>query len=100
MTESKDTAGQTTLVSDKGGSSFAIDVLKLVSGTALAQALSLLVAPILSRLYSPNAFGTAALFASLVSIVGVIVCFRYEQAIMLPKRDEEAANLAAAVSKA
>lgn len=74
-------------------SSFARDVLKLVSGTTLAQALTLLVAPIVARLYGPEAFGVSALFNSIVGIVTVIACMRYELAIMLPDSDEEAANL-------
>ena len=39
---------------------FAGDVLKLVSGTTFAQALGILVTPLLTRLYSPEAFGTLA----------------------------------------
>lgn len=72
---------------------FASDVLKLVSGTTFAQAISILAAPILTRLYAPEAFGIVALFASITGILGVIACMRYEMSIMLPERDEEAANL-------
>lgn len=73
--------------------SFASDVLKLVSGTAFAQGLTILASPFLTRLYGPEAFGTLALFVSITSIIGVIACLRYELAIMLPESDEEAANL-------
>jgi lipopolysaccharide exporter len=73
--------------------SFAGDVLKLVSGTAVAQLLGILASPILTRLYAPEAFGLLALFTSITSIVGVIACMRYELAIMLPESDEEAVNL-------
>ncbi|MDL1960302.1 MAG: oligosaccharide flippase family protein [Deltaproteobacteria bacterium] len=51
------------------------------------------MAPIVTRLFAPEAFGVAALFASITGIIGVLACFRYELAIMLPKTDEEAANL-------
>ncbi|MFC2015943.1 oligosaccharide flippase family protein [Chloroflexota bacterium] len=73
--------------------SFAGDVLKLVGGTTIAQALAILVAPLLTRLYAPEAFGIAALFASVLSIINVISCMRYQLAIVLPETDEEAANL-------
>jgi len=73
--------------------SFASDVLKLVSGTTIAQAIGILITPILTRLYAPEAFGTLALFTSITSILGVIACMRYELAIMLPESDEEAVNL-------
>lgn len=73
--------------------SFTADVLKLVTGTTLAQVITILASPLLTRLYGPEAFGFLALFTSITSIIGVLVCMRYELAIMLPKTDEEAANL-------
>lgn len=73
--------------------SFGADVLKLASGTAIAQALAILATPILTRLYAPEAFGLVALFTSITSILGVLACMRYELSIMLPERDEEACNL-------
>jgi O-antigen/teichoic acid export membrane protein len=74
-------------------SSFTTDVLKLVTGTTFAQIIAILASPLLTRLYGPEAFGFLALFTSITSIIGVIACMRYEMAIMLPKTDEEAANL-------
>lgn len=76
-------------------SSFAGDVFKLVSGTTIAQGLMVLASPFLARLYTPEDFGTLAIYLSITSIVGVIACLRYELAIMLPESDEEAANLLA-----
>ncbi|OQY43178.1 MAG: translocase [Anaerolineaceae bacterium 4572_78] len=77
----------------KKTSGFAKDVLKLVTGTTFAQVLAVLASPILTRLYNPDAFGIVALFASIVSIVSIISCMRYQLTIMLPDSDEEAANL-------
>jgi lipopolysaccharide exporter len=73
--------------------SFTGDVIKLVSGTTIAQFLAIAASPILTRLYAPEAFGILALFVSITSILGVVACLRYELAIMLPESDEEAANL-------
>lgn len=73
--------------------SFGRDVLKLVSGTTLAQIITILAAPLLTRLYAPEAFGLLALFISMTSILGVVACLRYELSIMLPESDETAANL-------
>lgn len=72
---------------------FAGDVLKLVGGTAIAQAIAIIASPVVARLYGPESFGVSALFTSIAGIVIVIACLRYEMAIMLPKRDYEAANL-------
>jgi lipopolysaccharide exporter len=77
----------------RAGRSFARDVLTLVSGTTAAQAVTLLAAPIIARLYAPAAFGTASIFTSVASTIGVIACLRYEAAIILPRSDGEAANL-------
>lgn len=77
------------------GTSFGDDVLKLVSGTTAAQALSILAAPLMTRLYAPDAYGTLALFTSITSVLGVLACVRYELSIMLPRSDEEATNLLA-----
>ena len=77
----------------KKQSSFTSDVIKLVGGTAFAQALAVLASPVLTRIYGPEAFGIAALFTAVTGIISVVACLRYEQAIMLPKREEEAANI-------
>ena len=74
-------------------SRFSIDVLTLVTGTTVSLIITLLASPIITRLYGPAAFGLVALFTSITGILGVIVCLRYELAIVLPKSDEEAANL-------
>lgn len=78
---------------DSGFVAFVADTFKLASGTIIAQALIILAFPMVTRLYSPDAFGIAALFASITGTIGSIVCLRYQMAIMLPKSDEEAANL-------
>ena len=57
-------------------SSFATDVLKLVTGTTLAQVITVLAAPVISRLYGPEAFGFLTLFTSITSIIGVVACMR------------------------
>jgi len=64
-------------------------VLSLVGGTTIAQGLSFLFSPIQTRLFSPEVFGELSVFTSITGIVGVIVCLRYELAIVLPKDDDE-----------
>ena len=64
-----------------------------MTGTVLAQALGILVMPVVTRLFAPEAFGLLAIFTSMTGIVGVIVCLRYELAIMLPESHEEASNI-------
>jgi O-antigen/teichoic acid export membrane protein len=74
---------------------FALDVLTLVGGTTISQIVTILIAPVLTRLYGPEDFGVWALFLSITGIIGIIACFRYEHAIMLPESDKDAINLLA-----
>src|SRR5215471_790567 len=72
--------------------SFLGDVLKLAWGTGSAQVLGILAALFTARLFTPSAFGVAALFASITNLGIIVSTLRYELAIMLPKQDEESAN--------
>ncbi|RJE71711.1 lipopolysaccharide biosynthesis protein [Reichenbachiella sp. MSK19-1] len=74
-------------------SEFSKNVLTLVTGTSVAQLIPLLVAPILSRIYTPDDFGLLALYLSLAQILGAIANGRYELAIILPKKDEDGVRL-------
>ncbi|MEN6313789.1 MAG: hypothetical protein ABFD25_06035, partial [Clostridiaceae bacterium] len=56
--------------------SFAFDVLTLAGGTTFAQILTILAAPVLTRLYGPDDFGIWALYLSITSIISVIACMR------------------------
>lgn len=72
----------------KGG--FLRGVAVLGSGTVSAQLVLILAAPVLTRLYSPEAFGGLAVYAGLLALFAVIVNFRYELAIPLPDNDDDA----------
>jgi len=80
---------------EKRNSGFRGDVLRLASGTALGQLIVLAATPVLTRLFSPEAFGVAAMFMALTGVAGVVACLRYELSIVLPESDHEAANLLA-----
>lgn len=71
-------------------SEYSRNVVKVLTGTTVAQALPIAVAPILTRLYPPEAFGVYYLYASLASILSVAATGRYELAILLPKDEKEA----------
>ncbi len=76
----------------KSRGTFATDVLKLVSGSASAQVLAILAAPFVARLFTPAAFGIAAVFVSITGVISAVVGMRYELSIVLPEKDEDAAN--------
>ncbi len=67
-------------------------VLTLLSGSALAQAIPLLAAPLLSRIYElrPEEFGLLGLLMSVVNPLAVIMGLKYDMAIVLPRRPKDA----------
>ncbi len=67
--------------------------MKLISGSTIAQGISLLLAPVLSRLFTPEDFGLVALYLSILSVLSVISTAKYEQAIMLPHEDKDAVHI-------
>ena len=79
----------------KPKSEFSRNVLTLMTGTTIAQAIPIAISPILTRIYTPEDFGVFALYMSVASLLSVMATGRYELAIMLPKKDEDAVNIVA-----
>jgi len=77
----------------KPKSEFSRNVLTLMTGTTIAQAIPIAISPILTRIYTPEDFGVFALYMSVASILSVIATARYEVAIMLPEKDDDALNI-------
>lgn len=76
-------------------SSYGRNVIILMTGTTLAQAIPIAISPILTRLYSPEEFGRFALYMAVAAIASVLVTGRYELAILLPRRDKDALHITA-----
>ena len=79
----------------KPKSEFNRNVLTLMTGASVAQAIPIAISPILTRIYTPEDFGVLALFGAISVTFGSIANGRYELAIMLPKEDDDAINIAA-----
>ncbi len=62
----------------------------LTSGTAIAQLISILTIPILSRIYLPEYYGILGLYAMVTTILGTIATFQYQNAVILAKEEYEA----------
>jgi O-antigen/teichoic acid export membrane protein len=71
----------------KPKSEFSRNVLTLMAGSTIAQAIPIAISPILTRIYTPDDFGLLALFISIASIMAVISTGKYELSIILPKLD-------------
>ena len=79
----------------KPKSEFSRNVLTLMTGTTIAQAIPIAITPILTRLYSPEDFGLLSIFVGVSMMAGSVANGRYELAIILPEKDDDAINIAA-----
>ena len=77
----------------KPKSEFTRNVLTLMTGSTIAQAIPIAISPILTRIYTPADYGLVALFMSIATIGSIAATGRYEMAIMLPKKDTDAINV-------
>ena len=90
-TSNQQTSKVASVTSDK--KSFGRDVGKLVTGTIVAQAVGICLTPVITRIFGPEIYGVASVFLSIVSILTVISCMRYELAILLPENQREAGGV-------
>lgn len=65
-------------------------VLTLLTGSSVVLLLAFLAQPVITRLYTRDELGIMGYFVSLVATIITFSSLRYEDAIMLPKRDRDA----------
>lgn len=80
-------------LSDMLRSSGVRNFAKLFSANVVAQAIGLLVYPILTRIYSPEDFGLLNLFLSIGGVLTLIAVAEYHYAIVLPKEEKDAVGV-------
>lgn len=74
-------------------SRFDLSALTLISSSSIAQAITIALSPIITRLFTPEDFGVYSAYVALVAILLVLVNGKYDQAIILPKSDHAARDL-------
>ena len=72
---------------------YLLNVITLMSGTAISQAIMLVGTPFLTRIFTPGEFGVFALYIAIVGIITVVSSWKYELAIMLPQEEKDAQAL-------
>lgn len=75
-------------------SSIARNVITVATGIAAAQVISLAFAPVLTRLFTPEAFGVLAAFMAMMTILNPTATLGFSTAIVLPPTSEGAAAVA------
>jgi O-antigen/teichoic acid export membrane protein len=76
-----------------GKRGFVGNALVVMSGTGVAQLISFLLSPLLSRLYGRADFGLFGCFSAVSGVISAGITLQYAQAIILPKKDDVAAKL-------
>lgn len=61
-----------------------------MSGTVIAQLLAFLLMPVLTRLYTQEAFGLLTSFSAMVSLISSYATLKYDTALVLPKKERNA----------
>src|SRR5699024_952164 len=74
-------------------SPFIKNVTIMSSGAAAAQLVTLILSPIITRLYGPEAFGIMGTFTAIMNIIIPIAALTYPIAIVLPREDKDAKGL-------
>ncbi|MFM7023844.1 MAG: lipopolysaccharide biosynthesis protein [Flavobacteriales bacterium] len=74
-------------------SEFTKNTFTLIIGTVIAQSIPLLLHPVLRRIYAPEDFGAMSVYLSIFSMLTIVLSLRYEATIVLPKNNNEAANI-------
>ncbi|WP_151943800.1 lipopolysaccharide biosynthesis protein [Aliarcobacter butzleri] len=74
-------------------SEFSRNVLTLMTGTTIAQAIPIAISPILTRMYTPEEFGVFALYLSIIMLFSSLVAGKYELSILIPKHEKDAKSL-------
>ncbi len=72
---------------------FLRNVTILSTGTAIAQGITVLASPVLTRIYSPGDFGILGVYLAVVPILTIISTLQYPMAIVLPKEERDAKAL-------
>lgn len=69
------------------------EVFVLMTGTALAQGITLLFAPLLARLYSPSEYGLLGIMLAASNILAEFIHLKYDRTIVLEEDKKSSMNL-------
>jgi len=78
----------------KPGGAFVQSTMVIATGSAIAQAIPVVLTPVLTRLYTPAEIGLLGLYTAFISFATNATTLGYSQAIVSGRDDEEGADLA------
>ena len=69
------------------------NVGKLLSANIIAQAIGILIYPVLTRMYAPEDFALLNLFTSIVGVIVILSTAEFQYAVVLPEDDNKARSI-------
>ena len=69
------------------------NVLKISTSTIISALVVAITLPIITKMFSASILGKYQLLISIINIFGVISCFKYEMAIVIPEKDDIASRV-------
>lgn len=72
---------------------FIRNVTVLAGGTLVAQIITIIFSPLLTRLFTPDEFGVFSIYNSILGIIAPVASLRYMRAIVLPEDDKVSFNV-------
>ena len=72
---------------------FFYNVIKISASTILSAIIIAIALPIITLIFSADELGKYQLLISVITLFGVVSCFKYEMAIVLPKEDSVAGKV-------
>ncbi len=73
--------------------SFTKNVLMITGGAIFSQVLTILLSPIITRLYSPYEYGILTVYVAFLGMINLLGALSYESAIPIANDDEKAFNV-------
>ncbi|WP_130805792.1 oligosaccharide flippase family protein [Senegalia massiliensis] len=71
---------------------FTKSVLMITGGTAFAQFLSIVLSPIITRIYPPEQYGVLTVYVSILGMLSIVGSLKYEWGIPIADDEEKAIN--------
>lgn len=69
------------------------NILTVLTGNIVAQAIPIVASPLLTRLYSPEMFGVLAIITSMIGLFSGAASFGYGRSVVLPRSDKLSSDL-------
>ena len=74
-------------------STFVRNVALLAGGRVVVMIITLLLMPVVARLFSPADYGVAAVFVAVSQLLSTVSALNYQRAVILPKSDSKAGEI-------